>query len=70
MRGVQALYSIFGNFSLSLKIVQNKRFKKLRHKRLREDSWKASGGRNMRCFSGVLKGACLRQSSKRAMKEA
>ena len=31
---------------------------------MRADTWKVSGGRNMRCFSGFLKGACLRQLRK------
>lgn len=61
MRDVQALsVLIFATF-LCLKLVQNKRLKKWQRNRLRADTWKASGGRNVRCFSGFLKGACLRQ---------
>lgn len=37
---------------------------------MRADTWKVSGGRNVRCFSGFLKGACLRQLKKRAREEA
>ena len=69
MRDVQSFsVLIFATF-LCLKLVQNKRLKKWQHNRLRADNWKASGGRNMKCFSGFLKGACLRQL-KRAREEA
>lgn len=43
MRGVQELSVLFFfHFSASLKLVHNKRFKKLEHKRVKADTWKAS----------------------------
>lgn len=43
---------------MSLKLVQNKRFRKLQHKRLRADSLpgKTSDGRNRRCFQWIFEG--------------
>lgn len=69
MRSVQELSVLFFATFLCLKLVQNKGLRKLQHNRLRANTWKASGGRNMRCFSRFLKGAFLRKL-KRATEEA